>query len=119
MYRGLKTGQVYTLTLHKNFIKKMKQPELIEINLNLNPDSGIHHKWFPVFIFFRLKFLPFKKAMKPSSSSLSRFCSRRLKLQPCCLEYESFLIFATLGYSVGIKKSNPFINPLICILKAL
>jgi len=75
----------------------MKVPELITHNLNLNPDSGLQHKWFCVFIFFGLKILPFGKAMKPSSSSLSRFCSRQLQLQPCCLEYERFMAFATLG----------------------
>jgi len=44
----------------------MKQSELITNNLDLNPDSGIHHMWFPVFIFFSLKFLPSGKAMKAS-----------------------------------------------------
>jgi len=57
---------------HKNFIKKMKQSELITNNLNLNPGYRIHHKWFLVFIFFGLKFLLFGKTMNPSSSSLSR-----------------------------------------------
>jgi len=43
------------------------------------------------------KILPFKKAMKVSSSSLSSFCGRQLQLQPCCLEYETFMTFAMSG----------------------